>query len=826
MAAQSRGCRSMAALPLTEQPDSLPRCVLVLFGEAPEAFGEGAEEVLSALATEAGTLLGHTRQAGDPFAGPADPGADGAAAADVTREPHFADAVLASLPGVFGFLDTGGHLVLWNAQLENATGAAPQRLEDRDFRSLFGPEEQEAVGAAMDRALRSGDAQIEADLIGPDGPVPYSLTIHRTAFDNRPFLLVSGVDISARRDAENRLQQALSELDRSRAEAETARSQAEEANAAKSEFLAKMSHEIRTPMNAVLGMAHLLRQTELTPPQRDYIDKLHAAAESLLGIINDILDLSKVEAGRLELEQAPFRLDDVLDNVVNIAGMRAGDKPVQVRVDRDSAVPDALVGDSLRLGQVLLNLATNAVKFTEEGEVVLAVRAAGSEAGRTAVTFSMRDTGIGMTPEQVERVFEMFSQADESTTRRFGGTGLGLAICRRLVEMMGGTIEVTSTPGEGSAFTFTLAFDQPAEEDIPARKGEAEAEATADLSGKRLLVAEDNEVNLQVATEILEGAGAEVVAAADGGEAVRRGAEEAFDAILMDIHMPEMDGYQATRTLRERVGADTPPVIAMTAKALSGDREKAMAEGMDDHVAKPIHVPTLMGTLQRWLLEGPGHGSRSAASAAEPEETAELPGSMPGIDLDEALQRLGGNRAAFRRLLRSFRARNTGTPDAIRSALAEGDADTAHLQAHGLKGAAANIGARALSRAAEAVEDAVEAGDPDRAERLLPELEHRLGEVLTAAEAGLEPEAGTGGEPGTRDPAELAPLVRDLAERLAKQDLSAGEQFEALQARMGADPPEELGELGAAMDALDFQRASRVLAALADKLAIPVEESP
>ncbi len=540
------------------------------------------------------------------------------------------------------------------------------------------------------------------------------------------------------------------------------RDEAEAASRAKSAFLANMSHEIRTPMNAILGLTHLLQRDGATPQQSARLGKIDGAARHLLSIINDVLDLSKIEAGKLRLEERDFGLDALLEQVRSFIAPAAAAKGLEVRVLAEGA-PPWLRGDDTRMRQALLNYAANAVKFTAQGRITLRARLLEQHGERLLMRFEVEDTGMGIAAQQLPRLFEAFEQADRSTTRQHGGTGLGLAITRRVAALMNGQAGADSTPGRGSLFWFTawLGRGEPVLAAAPAG-AQAEAELRRRHAGARVLLAEDNAINREVALELLHGVGLAVDVAQDGGAALAQLQRERYALVLMDVQMPVLDGLQATRALRAQPALASLPVIAMTANAFEEDRAECLAAGMSDFIGKPVDPQALYAVLLKWLpprepaaqagsvplpRAAPSGGPAAAAdaSASQADLLARL-AQHPGMDVDGALTRLAGLEHRYGALLRLFASHHGRDGEQLAQSLERQDFSAARLTAHGLKGLAATLGATELAESAQALEARLRAGCADIgvlrplaaavAQRLVPLV--RLIEETAAEAPGAE----------------------------------------------------------------------------------------
>ena len=782
-------------------------------------------------------------------------------------------------------------------------------------------------------------------------------------------------DITERKLAENELEQYREHLETvvvSRTEElEHAKDAAEAASQAKSAFLANMSHEIRTPMNAIIGLSQLTLDTRLDEQQYDYVTKVLRSSRALLGILNDILDYSKIEAGRIEIESIDFSLEDVLRATCDLFSVRAEEKGVELFIDIAPDVPLALVGDPLRIGQVISNLVGNAIKFTERGEIHLRVDPIAQSTSGVSLRFAVRDTGIGLTPEQSARLFQPFVQADMSFSRRFGGSGLGLTICKQMVDLMGGQLTLSSELGQGSTFAFTVPLrvslalpaaraaergplaltarralvvdDKETSLDIlrsilerwnlkvsTATSGEAglrlfdEAKArgepydlllldwkmpgmngleivhsiehgdrpptvimvtaygrdellkTAGIShidailpkpvtpsslfdiliqlqhgkplppgevgdlfadtrvilerirGARILLVEDNEINQQIACEFLVKGGLAVTVASNGQEAVELVQRLTFDAILMDIHMPVMDGFEATRRIRALAAGQDLPILAMTAAAMAQDRQATAAAGMNDHIAKPVDPLELAAALTRWIKPtagaAPGLDSpQTIAATLSPADSEALERALPGCSVGEGLRRMSGNRELYGRLLQSFANRLGSAAATLRDLLQADDLERLYFEAHNLKGEAGNIGYDSMATTSDRLCQAIRGGQADSphdlTEALARECEVALQDLQRADFSGKEIEASQAADGGRKADLELIiPHLNRLRSQVAAKKLGARPlAIELERLSCGSELAEETAEIVSAVKQLKYEIALTALDQLLER---------
>ncbi|MGC3961778.1 MAG: PAS domain S-box protein [Rhodocyclaceae bacterium] len=635
---------------------------------------------------------------------------------------HFMESLIEAIPNPIYVKDLGGRYIAFNRAYERFFNVKRDDWLGRTTADLFTDPLVSRQHHDKDMALQAtgGMQSFESHIstrTGVEIDALYQKSLFFQADGRAAGILGCITDISERKRFVQELLQA--------------KESAELANQAKSDFLANMSHEIRTPMNAIIGMTHLTLDTELTAEQREYLSLVHSSAEALLAIINDVLDFSKIEAGHMHFEQLPFNLEDGCTATVHTLRARAQEKNLDMDLSIAPEIPQLISGDPYRLRQVLLNLLANALKFTESGEVHLSVEMLEHRTDDVLLRFAVSDTGIGIPAEKQAIIFDAFSQADSSTTRRFGGTGLGLAICARLVGAMGGRIWVESEPGQGSTFYFTARFatvkGSAVVTDTPPPRISFNTGPSVSLS---LLLAEDNPVNQTLAQRMLGKLGHEVTIVANGRDAVdARRAGPAYDAILMDVQMPIMSGIEATLAIRELEHDEDMahmPIIAMTAHAMHGDRERCIDAGMDGYLAKPILVDQLADELARVVPRAVRTPSTHVNHAPAPAAN-----DRP-FDREWMLQQIGGDVRLMHEVAGVFITDSERIERTLRQALAGTDFDTLYATAHTAKGAVGNFGARSTVTAAIALERAAKAHDAASLETLVTTLIERLDQLTQA----------------------------------------------------------------------------------------------
>ena len=695
------------------------------------------------------------------------------------RDQHFyTRSLIESNVDALMTIDPRGIVTDVNKQAEALTGCTRDELIGAPFKNCF--TDPQRAEAGIKRVLDEGKVtNYELTARALDGKltvVSYNATTYHDRNRSLQGVFVAARDITERKRYEETLRDATH--------------RAEQANRAKSEFLANMSHEIRTPMNAVIGLAFLLGKTPLDDEQSDLLAKLKLGSKSLLLVLNNVLDLSKIEAGELIVERRAFDLHGLLAELPEMLAVQAQAKGISFEIDEATDLPAALEGDATRLNQVLTNLLSNAIKFTEQGGVSLRVSQVAATPSHATLRFAVRDTGIGIAAEVQEQLFAPFAQADASITRRFGGTGLGLSIVKRLVKLMGGEVHVDSAPGVGSEFSVTLQFALASLEELDLPEAGPTEPGRHVLPGVRVLLVDDSDINLEVTRRILEAEGARVRVASNGQQAVDllKAEPDAIDIVLMDVQMPVLDGYDATRRIRGELGLQDLPIIALTAGALSSERQRSAAAGMDDYIVKPFDAQQLMRSVLRHVQPPGGLQAYQSTVAHDEHDKAAQPHAawpeIEGIDSEDARERLNNDFELFRSMLKRLLGEfaDVALPGQASDA---GTLATHAGRMHKLRGSAGLLGAKAIQRLAGEAEAACVGGDVALAAPLAEDLASELHRLRQSAEPAFQSRQAPAEEVLQQggDPLEMSALA-ELVGLLRQQKLSAMDRFKTLSSQL------------------------------------------
>jgi PAS domain S-box-containing protein len=711
-------------------------------------------------------------------------------------------AILDNSTAVIYLKDTDGKYLLINQRFEKLFHINKTEISGKTDHDLYPKEMADILRANDQRVIKANAPKEMEEYVMQDGTIHTYISIKVPLKDaHGKIYAVCGIstDITLRKKSEDLLKNynlKLAQAVKLRTqELKIAKEEAEEANRAKSSFLANMSHEIRTPMNAILGLTHLALKTSLSPKQLDYLHKIDTSANSLLRLINDILDFSKIEANKLEMECNDFSLLDVFSNLESLIKVKLSEKGLTYSLSFDKSIPTWLMGDSLRLNQVLTNLVTNAIKFTHQGEISIDVQLLELLETKVTLRFIVQDTGIGMSQKQVVRLFQSFHQADTSITRKYGGTGLGLVISKRLIQMMNGEVKVESTIGKGSRFIFTACFGISKQENSKRFESVAIQKIFDLMNGKHVLLVEDNEINQQVARELLGHVGIKVTEAHNGQQAVEISQRDDFDCILMDIQMPVMDGYSATKNIRERenkqCSINPPPIIAMTADAMIGDRDRCLAAGMNDYISKPIKPESLYETLLRWLKPDSPLGHAHIKIIDSPNDfNADFP-IINGVNTQIGLQN-ANNKDLYISILKKAYDRFQDIDDQIQKEMNRNDFETAQRKIHTFKGVSGTIGATDLNNIAKETETAIKARDIEQVQIMIKKLSIENNKVMSAIGSFINDQAQSnenkemsGNDDVELDMNHLKKCFNDLSNLINDSDSEALSVIEKIRSLMG-----------------------------------------